>query len=77
MDNASNYDAPNYDSSNNDSSHQEWDRWLEISNSDEKLKPSRRCKKRRKPPRKNRKPSRPQNYIGQRSNNHLLRILSD
>ena len=70
MDNASN--TPNYESSN-----YELDHWLEFSEGDEKSKQSRRCKKRRKPPRKNRKPSRPQNYIGQRSNNHLLRIFSE
>ncbi len=53
------------------------DVWLELSNAEEKARKSRPEKKRRKPVRKNRKPSRPASYIGQRSNNHLLRILSD
>ncbi len=55
--------------------------WLEIANEiandDEKAKQNRRGKKRRRPLRKNRKPSRPINYIGQRSNNHLLRISTE
>ncbi len=57
----------------------QWDleQWLEISNSDENSKQNRRGKKRRRQQRKNRKPSRPTNYIGQRSNNHLLRIFSE
>jgi len=60
-----------------------WDleEWLEITKEitscDEKPKQNRRCKKRRRPVRKNRKPSRPTNYIGQRSNNHLLRIFTE
>lgn len=60
----------------------EWDvdQWLEVSAADEK--PSKavgnkhRDKKRRKPLRKNRKPSRPTNYIGQRTNNRLLKICA-
>ena len=35
---------------------------------------SRRWKKRRKPPRKHRKPSRPITYMGQRSNNRKTRL---
>ena len=53
------------------------DEWLEFSSAEEKAKRIRQAKKRRKPMRKNRKPSRPTSYIGQRSNNHLLRIFSD
>ncbi|NOZ41419.1 MAG: hypothetical protein GXP24_14520 [Planctomycetes bacterium] len=53
------------------------DKWLDASDDDEQSKQNRRGKKRRKPLRKNRKPSRPSNYIGQRSNNHLLRIFTD
>ncbi len=71
MDNAPHYDTPSYDAPNYDV-----EQWLEISNKDEKSKSARRSKKRRKPLRKNRKPSRPANYIGQRSNNHLVRILT-
>lgn len=52
------------------------DQWLEIPNAGEE-KTNRRNKKRRRQIRKNRKPSRPANYIGQRSNNHLLRIFSE
>ena len=62
MDDATNYDL---------------DEWLEVTNRDHKAKQNRRGKKRRRPLRKNRKPSRPINYIGQRSNNHLLRIFAD
>lgn len=50
------------------------DEWLEFPEDDENSKQNRRGKKRRRPLRKNRKPSRPANYIGQRTNNHLLRI---
>ncbi len=57
---------------------EQWDmeEWLEISTTDEQSKQDRKPKKRRRPLRKNRKPSRPANYIGQRSNNHLLRIFN-
>ncbi|MEM8946523.1 MAG: hypothetical protein AAGD11_15225 [Planctomycetota bacterium] len=73
MDNATNYDSDSFDSKNWD-----LDDWMEMSNADdEPSKINRRQKKRRKPLRKNRKPSRPANYIGQRSNNHLLRIFDD
>lgn len=73
MDNATNnYDVCNYDSNNYDI-----EKWLEVSNSTESRKQNRREKKRRRPLRKNRRPSRPTNYIGQRTNNHLLRIMSE
>jgi len=65
----------------------QWDleEWLEITSEttneitsyEEKAMQNRRGKKRRRPVRKNRKPSRPTNYIGQRSNNHLLRIFTE
>jgi len=67
MDNATHDDQDNLD----------LDKWLDVSDDDEQSKQNRRGKKRRKPLRKNRKPSRPSNYIGQRSNNHLLRIFTD
>ena len=76
MDNAPNYDLSNYNLSYGPPSY-ELDEWLEISNGNKKTKQNCRSKKRRKPLRKNRKPSRPSNYIGQRSNNHLQRISSD
>ncbi len=53
------------------------EKWLEPSVADEKVPLNRRSKKRRRPLRKNRKPSRPANYIGQRSNSHWLRLFSD
>ncbi len=72
MDNATNnYDLNTYDQSNYDI-----EKWLEITNSPDSAKQNRREKKRRKPLRKNRKPSRPSNYIGQRTNNHLQRIMA-
>ncbi len=67
MDNATNDDQDKLD----------LDKWLDESDDDEQSKQNRRGKKRRKQLRKNRKPSRPANYIGQRSNNHLLRIFTD
>ena len=62
MDNTTNYDL---------------EEWLDNSSTEEKIRQNRQGKKRRRPPRKNRKPSRPANYIGQRTNNHLLRIFLD
>ncbi len=76
MDNAPNYDPSDCNLGYDSPSH-ELDEWLEISNGNKKSKQNCRSKKRRKPLRKNRKPSRPSNYIGQRSNNHLQRIFSD
>jgi len=67
MDNATDDDLDQWD----------LDQGLEISISDEKSSQNRRGKKRRRALRKNRKPSRPANYIGQRSNNHLLQIFSE
>lgn len=74
MDNATNCDLNEWDSDGWD-----LDDWLEVSNADDEFssKANRKQKKRRRPLRKNRKPSRPSNYIGQRSNNHLLRIFSN
>jgi len=80
MDNATGEDLGRWDPDRWD-----LDEWLEITNEitneitsyDEKAKQNRRGKKRRRPTRKNRKPSRPTNYIGQRSNNHLLRIFTE
>lgn len=66
MDNANNRDLDEW----------ELDEWNEFSESEEQSKLNRKPKKRRRPLRKNRKPSRPANYIGQRSNNHLLRIFT-
>lgn len=60
-----------------DTTNYDLDEWLEVTNRDQKAKQTRRGKKRRRPLRKNRKPSRPANYIGQRSNNHLMRIFSE
>lgn len=77
MDNATNYDLNGHDLHGWDLDGSDLDEWLEISNSDERqAKGNRKPKKRRRPLRKNRKPSRPANYIGQRSNNHLLRMFS-
>ncbi len=53
------------------------EKWLKISNTNDGSASNRRSKKRRQPLKKNRKPSRPANYIGQRSNNNLLRIFDD
>lgn len=69
MDNAAGYDPdgdPDWD----------LDNWLEITNCDEEPKQLPKNKKRRRPLRQNRKPSRPSSHIGQRSNNHLLRIFT-
>ena len=76
MDNAPNYDPSNYNL-NLDSPSHELDEWPEVPSGNKKPKQNCRSKKRRKPLRKNRKPSRPSNYIGQRTNNHLQRIFSD
>jgi len=81
MDNAPHDELEQGDQEQGDQEQGDQDQWdlengLEISHADEESKMNRRGKKRRKPMRKNRKPSRPSNYIGQRSNNHLLRIFS-
>ena len=55
----------------------EFDEWLEDAQPDDRAKENRRSKKRRRPLRKNRKPSRPITYIGQRSNNHLLKMFTE
>ena len=56
------------------------DQWFEVTTTDDQAKQNRisrnRTKKRRKPLRKNRKPARPSNYIGQRTNNRLLKICT-
>ena len=56
------------------------DQWLDVTASDEDpqqtQKTKTRSKKRRKPLRKNRKPARPANYIGRRTNNRLLKICA-
>jgi len=76
MDNATGDDLGKWDQDRWDVG--QWlDQWLETPNADEEPKVNRRSKKRRRQLRKNRKPSRPANYIGQRSNNHLLRIFSE
>ena len=55
----------------------ELEQWSEETPADAKNKQNKhRGKKRRKPLRKNRKPTRPENYIGQRNNNRLLKICA-
>jgi len=48
--------------------------WAEAPARGEQPQTKRGSKKRRKPLRRNRKPSRPANYIGQRTNNRLNRL---
>jgi len=54
------------------------DQWSELISAEDGLNENRshkkKEKKRRRPLRKNRKPARPVNYIGQRTNNRLLKI---
>ncbi len=69
-------DATNYNLDHRNLEQWDMEEWLEISTTDEQSKQDRKPKKRRRPLRKNRKPSRPANYIGQRSNNHLLKIFN-
>jgi len=52
----------------------EINQWSELMETDEDTKQVGRNKKRRRPLRRNRKPTRPANYIGQRNNNRLLKI---
>jgi len=55
------------------------DQWSELAASDDEVKQNRNNKKgkrRRRPLRKNRKPARPMNYIGQRTNNRFLKICA-
>jgi len=61
---------------NDNLDHHDLEKWLEVSAADSQAKPNARAKKRRKPLRKNRRPSRPENHIGQRTNNRLLKICS-
>jgi len=75
MDNATNNDLEQCDLEQCDLDECDLDEWWEISHAEKKAKRTLPTKKHRKSLRKNRKPSRPVNYIGQRSNNHLLRIF--
>ena len=83
MENATNYHSGNGHSGNGDFANldvqgADLDEWLEVTNAEQlEAKQNRRNKKRHKPLRKNRKPSRPANYIGQRSNNHLQRMFGE